>query len=797
MSKTKEWLKKNRVKILLFLAAVFLLFWFSLPRILFNKPYSLLLLDKNGKLLQAKIAKDGQWRFPGNNEVPEKFGKALIAFEDKRFNYHLGVDPIALSRSLWFDLKHKKIVSGGSTITMQVIRLSRNKPRNVWQKIIEVFLSVRLELSYSKKEILELYAHHAPFGGNVVGVDAASWRYFGRDASQLSWGEAASLAILPNSPAMVRPDKNRNILLSKRNRLLDILLAQGIIDEQTNMLSKLEPIPDKPLPLPENAPHLLTSLQANKLHQQTQNSSLFNSTIDAVLQQRTTQILLRHHQNFSANGINNAAAMIVEVETGNVLAYVGNVYQPSKPDYDSYVDVIPAPRSPGSILKPLLYAAMLNDGLLLPHSLVADIPTQVAGYSPQNFDLGYDGAVPASKALARSLNVPSVRMLQQYRIERFYDILKKLGITTLTQPAPHYGLSLILGGGENSVWEMSGVYASLARMLNHYPKYNARYNLDDLHMPVVVKQSPKDKEQDWTDYPTDFVLGAGSIYQTFNAMNELMRPGEEQLWSQFNSPQKIAWKTGTSFGFRDGWAIGVTPKYVVTVWVGNADGEGRTGLIGVQTAAPVMFELFKFLPASSWFNIPYDDLEYVQTCPQSGFLATELCNATDSLLVPIKGSHSASCPFHQLVHLDAQERYRVSSECESPANMHHKSWFVLPPAMEWYYKNHDYTYKTLPPWRADCIAFADKTGSMEMIYPKRSNSIYVPIELDGKTGKCVFEVAHRNKSITIFWHLDDAYIGKTKEFHQMALNPSIGKHLLILVDENGERLEQHFEILQR
>lgn len=788
--------KKTRIGLVLLFGAT-VLFWFSLPNPLFKKPYSTILLDNKGRLLQARIAADGQWRFPHSEDIPEKFSKALVTFEDKRFAFHPGIDPLAFGRAIWLNTKQQKVVSGGSTITMQVIRLSRNKPRTLWQKLLEMILSVRLECSYSKKEILALYANHAPFGGNVVGIDAAAWRYFGREASQLSWGEAASLAILPNSPAMVRPDRNRNVLLSKRNRLLDAMLEEGIIDTQTCSLSKLEPIPDKPLPLPENAPHLLVSLHNGKLNQKEKIETLVRSTINGQLQQRVNQILLKHHQNFAANGINNAAAMIVEVETGNVVAYAGNVYRPDKPDFDSYVDVIPAPRSPGSTLKPLLYAAMLQEGLLLPHTLVADIPTQVAGYSPQNFDLGYDGAVPASKALARSLNVPAVRMLQQYRIERFYELQKKLGVTTLTQPSGHYGLSLILGGGENTLWELSGVYSSLARILNHYPNNNSRYDIADLHMPVVVQsEHPKQKENNPV-LSSEFMLGAGAIYTTFNAMNEVVRPGDELLWSQFNSSQKIAWKTGTSFGFRDGWAIGITPKYVVTVWVGNADGEGRPGLTGVTTAAPVMFELFKLLPASSWFAIPYDDLAYVKTCSESGFLATSICNSSDSILVPVNGIRSSPCPFHQMVHLDAGGKYRVSSECESPATMKHIGWFVLPPGMEWYYKNHDQNYKTLPPWRKDCLAFANQGNVMEMIYPKRSNTIYVPVELDGQTGKCVFEVAHRNKSAAIYWHLDDAYLGETKDFHQMALNPSAGKHLLVLVDENGERLEQYFEIVKR
>jgi penicillin-binding protein 1C len=587
-------------KFVLSVAIIIATLWFivCLPKPLFDTPYSHILLDKNNNLLQAKIAADGQWRFPyQQNDVPTKFEKAIITFEDKRFYNHFGVDVMALGRALWLNTKHNKVKSGGSTISMQVIRLSRNKPRNVWQKCIELILSVRLEIAYSKQQIIKLYAAHAPFGGNVVGLDAAAWRYFGREASQLSWGEAASLAILPNNPSIVRPGKNKITLLHKRNWLLDQMHNNGVIDKQTCELAKLEPVPDAPLPLPEIAPHALGSLMQKKIHANN-NAALITSTLDKHLQQRCNEILFKHAELFASNGIHNAAALIMEVESGDVLAYVGNLYRKNHPDTDPYVDVIPAPRSPGSTLKPLLYAAVLQDGLVLPDALIPDVPTQVAGYSPKNFDLGYDGAVPASKALARSLNVPMVRLLQQYKVERFYDVLKKLNIHSLNKPASHYGLSLILGGGENSMWEISGVYSSLARILNHYTTNSSRYSTNDLRAPNLLRATQHETKDN--QYTPNFHVNAGSIYATFNAMNEVMRPGDELLWTQFSSSQKIAWKTGTSFGFRDGWAIGVTPKHVICVWVGNADGEGRPGLTGVNTAAPIMFELFKLLPPSKW-----------------------------------------------------------------------------------------------------------------------------------------------------------------------------------------------------
>lgn len=764
-------------------------FWWCLPEPLFRKPYSTVLLDRNGRLLQARIAADGQWRFHESENVPEKFAKAIVCFEDKRFFHHPGIDVLAIGRAMKQNLRAQKVVSGGSTLSMQVIRLSRNGKRNIFQKLLEMVLTLRLELSYTKQEILTLYANHAPFGGNVVGLETAAWRYFGRGANQLSWGEAAALAVLPNSPALVRPDRNREALLRKRNELLGKMKDQGIIDATTCMLAQQEPIPVKAKPLPEHAPQLLSSVQKGIYGTQLTDDVL-KTTLDLNLQLRVNEILERHHRELKANGINNLAALVVKVSDGAVLSYAGNIHHPEDPETESFVDMIPAPRSPGSTLKPLLYAAALQDGIMLPGSLLPDIPTQVAGYAPQNFDLAYDGAVPAHEALARSLNVPAVRLLQQYRYERFHHLLKQLGMRSLNKGPDHYGLSLILGGGENSMWEITGIYASLARMLNHYGRYSGQYREEDLHAPrLSLKEMKSHGETKNYNAP----LRAGAVFNMLEAMQELARPGEEQLWTQFTSSRRIAWKTGTSFGFRDGWAIGITPGHVICVWAGNADGEGKPTLTGILTAAPVMFELFRLLPSGPWFDQPYDDLDQKPICRKSGNIASAWCPETDTLRVAKATATPPLCTYHQLIHLDASGKFRVNSDCESPSRMQHRSWFVLPPAMEWYYRNHDPSYRPLPTWKPGCSTTT--TGaSMEMIYPKKGAGIFIPKELDGSNGKCIFEVAHRNKMNTIFWHLDDNFIGTTREFHRMGLSPSEGWHTLLLVDENGERMELPFQV---
>lgn len=781
---------KSRIRLLIVLGLL-LWFYFSLPHKLFNAPTSYVIEDRDGNLLNATIATDGQWRFPASRNVPQKFIDCITTFEDKRFFKHPGVDPFAATRALFKNVRNQEVGQGGSTLSMQVIRLfKKDDKRSIWNKIKESFLAVRLECRYSKKEILALYAGNAPFGSNVVGLEAASWRYFGRGPEKLSWGEMAALAVLPNAPALVHPGKNRDILLKKRNALLDKLMATGKIDRSTCELSKLEQLPGEPLPLPQNAPHLMQRfIKENKT---LDHETRVRTTIDGALQRNVSNILQQHNAVLKGNGINNTCALVLDVETGNVLAYIGNITDPNNKEMEADVDVIAAPRSPGSALKPILYASMLSDGLILPNSIVPDIPTQIGSYAPKNFDLGYDGAVPANRALARSLNIPAVKLLQQYKYQRFYETLQQCGITTLNRTADTYGLSLILGGCEVTMWDLAGVYASMARTLNHQTRDHGKVDPNDFHPPNYVLG----QNSQIADRKSNIPLDATSIWFTFQAMQDVMRPGEEGLWQQFTSSQKVAWKTGTSFGFRDGWAIGLTPKNVVAVWCGNTDGEGRPGLIGVQTAAPILFDIFRLLPNVSWFQRPTYNYTYVPVCRQSGFRANVDCPDVDTLFMPPNAIRSPLCPYHKIIHLDATGKYRVTEECENPSTMQHKPWFILTPAMEFYYKQRNADYVTLPPFKPGC-SFAETGKVMEIIYPEADAKIYVPLEISGEKGKTIFTAAHRRNGAKIFWSLDDEYIGTTQNFHQMALNPSPGKHVITLVDENGVSVSREFEILEK
>ncbi|MCF6365659.1 MAG: penicillin-binding protein 1C [Bacteroidales bacterium] len=788
----------KKVKKILKLSVILLLiiiYWQILPSQLFNDPYCTVIKDCNGELLGAHIAEDGQYRFPLTEKVPDKFKEAIITFEDKRFRYHWGVDIISLGRAIKQNLSAGKVISGGSTITMQVIRLSRKgKKRTVWEKIIEIILATRLEFSYSKTEILAMYASHAPFGGNVVGIDAASWRYFGVNSDKLSWAQAATLAVLPNAPALIHPGRNRNALFKKRNRLLKRLYEKDIIDIETYELAKEEEVPEITKSFPSISRHLLMKVK-------NEGSKVVKTTLKSDLQEKVNEIVKRHHRRLSGNQINNLAVLVIEVETGDVSAYIGNINDFSDNSNENSVDIITSERSTGSILKPFLYASMLTEGEILPNTLIYDIPTRIGGYTPKNYSRGYDGAVPAHKALARSLNIPAVIMLREYGNKKLYKKLEDIGMTTLHNNADYYGLSLILGGCEGTLWDICGIYASMARTLNHYEEYGYQYDKNDFHPPVYILKDKQQRniDEDWQHFENSSYFSASAIYLTFQAMLDVERPDDDNNWEMFQSSERIAWKTGTSFGFRDAWAIGVTPEYVVGVWAGNADGEGRPGIVGVRAAAPVLFDVFDILPdAQNWFTMPEQDMIKAEICKKSGHLASLVCDDTEEMWIPSTGNRTDVCPYHTLIYLDETEQYRVNGNCESVSNIVSKPWFILPPSVEFYYKKRNASYKYLPPYRYDCSNNIEQTNKdMELIYPFHNSKIYVPVDLDGKLGKTVFEAAHRNKKTTIFWYVDSKLVGKTIKIHQIELSPKEGEHILTLVDEKGEKLIKKFEITGR
>ncbi|WP_044400918.1 penicillin-binding protein 1C [Lacinutrix sp. Hel_I_90] len=775
------YIKRHKIKSVI-LAVLLVAYYFCLPKQLFKAPTATVITSATNDLLGAQIAKDGQWRFPKRDAVPEKFKVCIVNFEDEYFYQHPGFNLVSIFKALKQNVYSGEVKRGGSTLTQQVIRLSRKgQSRTYIEKIKELILATRLELRYSKEDILAYYASYAPFGGNVVGVDAASWRYFNRNPNELSWSESATLAVLPNAPSLIYPGKNQKRLLTKRNRLLKKLLGQQIIDSLTYDLSIAEGLPQKPYPLPQIAPHLLQKVSNTNAGERIQ------TTINTKLQQQTNHIVFNHYNLLKQNEIFNIAVLVLDVKTRKVLTYVGNT--PTDKAHQKDVDIINKARSTGSILKPFLYAAMLDAGDLLPNALVPDVPSQFGNYSPQNYYKEFDGAVPASRALSRSLNVPAVWMLQDFGLDRFHHYLKALELKDIKYDANHYGLSLILGGAESNLWDLCKSYASFSSTLNHFNDTSSEYFSNEFCEPTFLASEVIDFGKKSTEKT---VFNAASIYLTYESLKEVNRPERDENWEFFDGSKQIAWKTGTSFGFRDAWAIGTTKDYVVGVWVGNADGEGRPGLVGVQTAAPILFDVFDLLPNSNWFDKPFDDLQEIAICEKSGYRASENCDKILKQFVQLSGLKTKPCPYHKRIHLDKNELHQVNSSCEDLNQITHKSWFVLPPLMEFYYKIKNPFYKPLPPFRNDCVTNA--SVSMQFIYPKVSSTIFLPKDFDGQTNELILKVAHSKPESTLYWYLDHTFVGTTKDIHDLPVIPSEGKHLITVVDQFGNDIQRTIEV---
>ncbi|QZT36373.1 penicillin-binding protein 1C [Halosquirtibacter xylanolyticus] len=761
----------KRVKRWISILFIGLTIWIILPVVSFHTPKSTVLFGRNDELIGATLAQDQQWRFPDNHHIGDKFKEALITCEDENFYHHIGVDFKSTVRAIYLNMKYGKVVSGASTLTMQVSRMALgNRSRNIWNKFYESVLAIKLDILHSKEHIIRMYANNAPYGGNIVGIEAASWRYFGCASTKLTWAESATLAVLPNAPAVIYPGRNNKLLKQKRDRLLKKLYAKGKMDKQSYELSLLERIPSSIRPFPKKFMHAL---------QWTKRISPGNAThtsLDINLQNRIQSIVSNYSVKYRANGIYNIGVLVMSVETGEVISYIGNV------DWDDpnqgAVDMVQAKRSSGSLLKPFLYAAMQDASYITPYTIIPDYPIFMNGYAPKNFDHKFRGAVAANQALSESLNVPSVFMLRSYSTPRFLSLLKHLGMSSFSRSADYYGLSLILGGGESSLWQMVGAYASMARALETSRK-------EAVFSPNIIKGGTLYKRQ-------DMPLSKAAIWNTFKALQTVNRPMNEVGWKYLDSYEPLAWKTGTSYGFKDAWAIGTNPKYAIGVWVGNATGEGRPACTGVLAAAPLLFDIYHLLPKAQWFQTPSRDLEELAVCHESGFRASKRCARIDTILVGKQVFETEPCPYHQDVMLDETESFRVNSSNYPISKMVKKKWFILPPQMAYYYKKYHADYVVVPPRLSEGKWNTENT--IGIIYPSKGIAITVPRDFNGKPTEVILRATSSHEDEVLYWFLDGENIGMTEIIHQVAISPEMGSHRLVIQDDKGNEASVKFTV---
>ncbi len=533
---------------------------------------SVTVTDSKGTPLRAFTNAEGAWRFPAAPDaVAPRFTDLLLAYEDRRFFAHPGIDPLAVLRAAAQNLAAGRVVSGASTLTMQVARLLEPRPRTLGSKLIEAARAVQLEMRFSKRDILGMYLTLAPYGGNVEGIRAASLTLFGKGPAELGAAEAALLVALPQSPTRLRPDRAAERARAARDKVLDRAVEEGALLPRLAAEAKAEPVPDRRLPMPFLAPHLTEHLKARY-----PGHPVVPTTIDARLQAALESLARRTLPDLHERA--GLAVLVVENRSRTVLAYLGS------PDYfderrEGQVDMVRAVRSPGSALKPFIYGLGFDDGLIHPATQVADVSTRFGDYAPRNFDRGFTGELTVREALQRSLNVPAVLVLDKVGPVRFSDALRRAGARLVFPPgAALPGLPVALGGASVSLWDMTALYTALAR--------------DGQAAPLRVTR----EVEDGAPTPGGPLLSPASARQVLDILEGAPPPPGAVQAAEVRRTGPMALKTGTSYGFRDAWALGVTGRFTVGVWVGRPDGTPSPDRFGRNTAAPLLLRVYDLLP---------------------------------------------------------------------------------------------------------------------------------------------------------------------------------------------------------
>lgn len=730
---------------------------------LFPGNYSTVILDRNKTLLRLALGSDGQYRFPpSETELPDKYIKALIAWEDKRYLKHPGVDPIALLRAAYQNSKSGERQSGGSTIPMQVARLANPKKRTYINKIREIIQAIKIDLHFSKDEILKIYADHVPMGRNYVGINTASYCYLGKPAIELTWAEAALFSVLPNSPALINLESDRLSLVRKRNILLERLYDIEIIDETTLRLAKDEPLPPPKPVLPFEAPHFTQLLLSEG------NTNIVHSTLDLEMQHHVETIVSVHHSYLKSRGILNLAVLVAETPTGRIRSYIG-----SQDFYDEeamgQVDGIIARRSTGSLLKPFLAIKALDRGPYTFSSLIQDVPTSYGTFVPQNASCTFSGVVTMEELLVQSLNVPSVRLLNAIGVSDFHDFLVEMGLRGFFRGPEGYGLTLILGGAEASLNELVQLYLTMGNMGAITPTCYLETDM--------INQIERNNR----------VFSSGAAYLTLKTLQNLDRPGSEYYWKNFSYQIPASWKTGTSYGQKDGWAIGTTPEYTVGVWIGNFSGEGNVEIGGAKSAGPLMFDILNSVIKSGGgheFDKPEIELKYIQICSKSGFAPGPYCPDIIFTEAPIKSSQVGTCKFHQQYIVDDVSGYELCSLCWTKHDIKKHVAYILPSAAREIFMQTGRMAESMPLHQPGCSSIQTE-NTIEIVYPANDITIQVPRNYDGSYESIVLEANHSQKGAQLFWVLDQILIGKTTEDHRLVVDLEQGKHTLIIVDTEG------------
>lgn len=742
------------------IVALLVLSFFPLNKQKLHKPTSQMIYDKDSKLLRAFLSSDEKWRMSVRlDEVSDYSKLSVLVTEDRFFYYHPGVNPWSIVRAIYLNIKHREIISGGSTITMQVARMMEHRERTFFSKLIEIFQALKLELLYSKDKILELYFNMAPYGANIEGIGAACYYYFQKSPAEISLAQAALLTAIPNSPCLLSPGDLPEYIEKKKNNILRRLLERRMISRTKYLEAIKEEIVIESTGIPFQAPHF-----TNLVHRLYPQKIRVYTTLDMSIQEKCQEILRGRLTKWRRMGITNGALVVIDNKNHSICALIGS-YDFFDELHSGQVNGVIAPRSPGSTLKPLLYAVGIDKGLITPSAILYDVPVSYAGYAPENYDAKYHGVVTVKEALIHSLNVPAVNLLAKIGVENFIDFLKRSGFSTMNLKDVDYGLSMILGGCEVKLAELTNLFATLANGGIFNP---LRYCKDELL------------------HEGERVLSDGASYIITELLSEVVRPDLPIYWEFSLGRPKVAWKTGTSYGHRDAWSVGYTKRFTVGIWVGNFDGSGVPELTGSQVAGPILFDVLNAITTKEkieWFVKPAS-VSARKICAKSGMVPHEDCpDLIEEFYLP-GVSPVEPCNIHKPLYIDDLTGYRLCRSDLSDRKYRRVVFEIWPSEVATWLERNGYPVDKIPPLLpASQKIMAGKGPIIRSPNPKCEYYIREGVPLEYQ--KIFLDVSVANSVSKIFWFLNGELIWSGPPGEKTFIYPEKGKHHLVCQDDHG------------
>jgi penicillin-binding protein 1C len=745
---------------LLFFFALDLLFPF--PAESLRREPTAVITDKDGRPLRFFLPRDERWRFPVKlGEVSPKLVEAVVASEDRWFHSHPGVNPFALVRAFYTNLKEGRVVSGASTIPMQIARMSDPKSRTVFSKAIEAFRALQLKRTYSDDELLEIYLNLAPYGGNIEGVGAASYFYFGKSPRALTPGEIALLTALPRSPTAYDPVRNPKDSERERNKVLGQLAARGVLTAGEAAEGMKEPVPISKRPQPFAAPHF-----SEFVYRDISKGGSLETTLDPSIQKIAEEVAKRHVGILRNGGIDNLAIVVIENETRKLRAMVGSSDYFDK-DHSGQINYTLARRSPGSALKPFLYAMALDEGIAIPDTYVLDIPTDFSGYVAENYDSKYRGRITLENALILSLNAPAVRMLAQVGLKDFHELLLKAGLSTLDRPSNKYGLPLILGAGEVRLLDLTNLYATLAA--------------GGGHEPVIIAEGENHESA-----PAELFSPEAS-YLITEILTGLKRPDmPSNSWALTEDVPEVAWKTGTSYGHRDAWSLGYSDKYTIGVWVGNPDGRGQKGISGSEHAAPILFDVFRGIEGNgSRISMPEGlRLGTIEVCRESHHLPTPYCGERDKVTY-IKGvSRIPKDNYSKKIFVDSETGDLLLGDCIGERPHESRVITTYPPELVAWWMAEGVKRDAIPRLSPYCNDVSSERPP-QILSPDKSTPYRVLEGMPAEYQRVELITGVSEEVDALYWYQDGKLVTSTRPYKKTFIPLTAGKHRLVVVDSSG------------